>query len=112
MTKFWKYVWAGALMVAMTAYAGTMTTLQGQGQPAQDQIFEGRLLKIDLDAKVLTVEGTDKKSMEFTFTDRTQVTGADKSVQGLAGKSGAGLRVHYRPAGAANGATRIEVLSN
>jgi hypothetical protein len=43
------------------------------------------------------------------YDDKTQVTGEEKTVQGLAGKSGAMLRVTYREAGADRIATRIDV---
>jgi hypothetical protein len=80
-------------------------------QAQQEKIFEGALLKVDADAHMLTATGPDNKEWSFTYTDRTQVTGAEKSVQGLAGKAGAKLRIMYRAAErGANEATHIEIL--
>jgi hypothetical protein len=47
--------------------------------------------------------------MTFTYDDKTQVTGAERTVEGLAGKSGAMLKVTYREQGTDQVATRIEV---
>jgi hypothetical protein len=41
--------------------------------------------------------------------DKTQVTGAEKTVEGLTGKTGAMLKVTYQEKGADQIATRIEV---
>jgi hypothetical protein len=45
--------------------------------------------------------------MTFDYTDGTQVVG-EKNVQGLAGKTGADVRVTYRDAGGKHIATKIE----
>jgi hypothetical protein len=47
--------------------------------------------------------------MTFTYDDKTQVTGAEKTVQGLTGRSGATVKITYREEGADRIATRIEV---
>jgi hypothetical protein len=47
--------------------------------------------------------------MQFTFTAETPVVGADKGVQGLTGKAGTKLKVHYKVQGESRMATRIEV---
>jgi hypothetical protein len=47
--------------------------------------------------------------MLFRYTDQTSVSGAEKSVAGLATMSGAQVTVMYRAEGANNVATRIEV---
>jgi hypothetical protein len=80
-------------------------------QAPQEKVFEGALVKVDADAHMLIATGPDNKEWEFTYTDRTPVTGAEKSVQGLAGKAGTKLRIMYRAAEkGANEATRIEIL--
>jgi hypothetical protein len=48
--------------------------------------------------------------MTFEYTDATQVLGAEKSVQGLAGKTGTELKVTYREAGGKHTATKIETV--
>ncbi len=78
--------------------------------PQAEKTFSGTLTKVDAAKKVITVKGTGKEpEMTFTFDDKTQVTGAEKSVEGLAGKSGATLKVAYREEGANRIATRIDV---
>jgi len=78
--------------------------------PQAEKTFSGTLTKVDAAKKLITVKGTaNEPEMTFTFDDKTQVSGAEKSVEGLAGKSGAMLKVTYREAGANRIATRIEV---
>ena len=80
---------------------------QAQGQKA----LEGVLTSIDANNHMLRVMGTDNKEWVFVYTDETQVAGPDKSVQGLAGKSGTKLRITYRVEQGKNVATSIEVLA-
>jgi ABC-type amino acid transport substrate-binding protein len=78
--------------------------------PQAEKSFSGTLTKVDAEKKVITVKGTGiEPEMTFTYDDNTQVTGAEKSVQGLTGKSGAMLKVTYREQGTDRIATRIEV---
>jgi len=78
--------------------------------PQAEKTFAGTLTKVDAAKKVITVKGTGyEPEMTFTFDDKTQVSGAEKSVEGLAGKSGAMLKVTYREEGTNRIATRIEV---
>jgi hypothetical protein len=78
--------------------------------PQAEKTLSGTLTKVDAAKKVITVKGTGyEPEMTFTFDDKTQVTGAEKTVEGLAGKSGAMLKVTYREEGANRIATRIEV---
>jgi hypothetical protein len=78
--------------------------------PQAEKTFSGTLTKVDAAKKVITVKGTGyEPEMTFTCDDKTQVTGAEKTVEGLAGKSGATLKVTYREEGANRIATRIDV---
>ena len=90
---------------AMAVYAAPQ---QPQGQRA----LEGVLTSIDANNHMLRVMGTDNKEWVFVYTDETQVSGPDKSVQGLAGKSGTKLRITYRVEQGKNVATDIEVLAS
>ena len=47
--------------------------------------------------------------MRFSFSEETEIIGADKGASGLAASSGATLTVTYQQHGTANVATRIEV---
>ena len=78
--------------------------------PQAEKSFSGTLAKVDAAKKVISVKGTgNEPEMTFTYDDKTQVTGAEKTVQGLAGKSGAMLKITYREQRADRIATRIEV---
>jgi hypothetical protein len=48
--------------------------------------------------------------MTFNYTEQTQVIGPEKSVQGLAGKTGAPLRISYTDQGGKLTATKIEMV--
>ncbi|HTG74596.1 MAG TPA: hypothetical protein VMB70_12545, partial [Terriglobia bacterium] len=63
------------------------------GGAAQAKTATGQLAKVDVNAKEITIKGSDNKDMVFTYTDATQMTGVEGGAQGLTGKSGATLRV-------------------
>ena len=87
----------------------TVMTVASQA-PQAEKNFSGTLTKVDAAKKVITVKGTGyEPEMTFTFDDKTKVTGAEKTVEGLTGKSGATLKVTYREEGAKQIATRIDV---
>ena len=103
------------LLVATFAVAAQAPQQPGQapgGQPpaaaAQDQTFNGALVKVDPEAKMLTAKGADNKEMQFTYTDQTEVLGPEKTIQGLATKAGAPLKITYRVERGTNRATKIE----
>ena len=104
------------LSAAALYAAGPQQAPPAQPQPpaqaqAQEKVFEGTLVRVDADAHMLTATGADSKEWQFTYTDRTQVSGPEKNVQGLAGNPGAKLKISYRVAEkGANEATRIEIL--
>src|SRR5262245_35016919 len=78
--------------------------------PQAEKPYSGTLTKVEAAKKVITVKGTGAEpEMTFTYDDKTQVSGVEKSVEGLAGKSGATLKVTYREEGANRIATRIDV---
>ena len=78
--------------------------------PQAAKSFSGTLTKVDTAKKVITVKGIgNQPEMTFMYDDKTEVTGDEKTVQGLAAKSGAELTVTYREQGPNRIATRIEV---
>ena len=101
--------WLVVLVVLVVA----SYTLAAQTTPTpaqQEKAFQGTLVKVDTDAKTITAKDANNKEMMFTYTDNTEVTGSDKTIQGLSGKAGSKLKVTYRAERGANHATRIEVL--
>jgi hypothetical protein len=95
------------VLMVFSAIAVYAAPQQAQGQRA----FEGVLTSIDANNHMLRVMGTDNKEWVFIYTDETQVTGPEKSVQGLAGKSGTKLRITYQVEQGKNVATSIEVAA-
>ena len=71
----------------------------------------GELTKVNPDAKMITVKSANGIEVNFKYTDATAVTGAEKSVAGLATMSGAQVTVKYKAEGSSNIATSIEVRS-
>jgi hypothetical protein len=87
------------------SYASTTTALQSQ-DPAP---FAGELIRVSPDTKLIVVKSPAGKEMEFTYSDQTVVTGAQKNAAGLASSSGSEVTVSYRVEAKANIATRIDV---
>jgi hypothetical protein len=83
---------------------------QGQAPAAEQKVFEGQLTKVDATAKAISVKGANGPEMQFMYDDHTQVVGPEKDIQGLAGKTGAPLKVSYRQEKGVNLATRIEIV--
>jgi hypothetical protein len=71
--------------------------------------FSGQLTKIDVTAKMITVKGSEDKEMVFSYSDETQILGADDGIQGLTGKTGADVKVSYRDDQGTTRATKIEI---
>jgi hypothetical protein len=104
------------LLLVSFVLAFTSYTFAAQGPapkaPAaqQEKAFQGTLVKIDSDAKTLTAKDASNKETVFHYTDKTEVVGAENTVQGLAAKSGTKLNITYNVEKGANNATRIEML--
>jgi hypothetical protein len=96
------------LTIGSYTFAAQITPTPAPAQ--QDKAFQGTLTKVDIDGKTLTAKDADNKEMMFHYTDKTEVVGSEKTVQGLAGKSGAKLNVIYKIEKGVNNATRIELL--
>ena len=95
------------VLMVFSAIAVYAAPQQAQGQKA----LEGVLTSIDANNHMLRVMGTDNKEWVFVYSDQTQVAGPEKTVQGLAGKSGTKVRIMYQVEQGKNVATSIEVLA-
>jgi hypothetical protein len=98
-----------AITVALTLVALPLAYGQDKAAPPAEKVFQGQLAKVDATAKSITVKGAGDMEMTFDYTDATQIVGSP-NIQGLAGKTGADLRVTYRDAGAKHTATKIETI--
>ena len=69
----------------------------------------GELLSLNVQTKTLVVKTTPDSEMQFTYSDTTEIVGADKGSEGLATKTGSTVTVTYDVHGTANIALKIEV---
>ena len=81
-----------------------------QQKLAEEKTMNGLLLNVDIRARLISVRGADQKETIFNYNDDLQVVSPDKTIQGLTGKPGAQIRIHYREDRGIRLATRIEVL--
>jgi hypothetical protein len=73
-------------------------------------VFQGSLVQVNTDTKMLTVKDAENKEMHFVYNDDTEIVGAGNTVQGLAGKSGERVKVTYTVKQGVNQSSRIEIL--
>ena len=102
---------AAAAFFLFTGSALALPFSQAPQQQARDKTPEpvtGELLSLDTDAKSLTIKTGDSE-MKFSFSEETEILGADKGASGLATASGQTITVTYQIHGTANVATRIEL---
>jgi hypothetical protein len=78
-------------------------------QRAQSTEITGEILSINTETKTLVVKTTPDSEMKFTYSDETEIVGADKGTEGLATKAGSIVTVSYDVHGTANIALKIEV---
>jgi hypothetical protein len=81
---------------------------QQQEKPKTLEPVTGELLSLNTDTKTLVVKTGDAE-MKFSFSEETEIVGAEKGASGLAAVSGATVTVTYQEHGTANVATKIEV---
>ncbi len=85
-----------------------MTAEPRAGRAAKAETAKGELVKVDADAKKLTIKGTDGIETEFAYSDATEVAGGS-GVAGLATKAGTRVTVHFKADMGTKTATKIEV---
>ena len=102
-------------LVAILLIAGATSTFAQDAGGARQQpaasVASGELVKIDTSAKMIVIKTESDPQMQFSYTDATKVTGAEKGVAGLATMTGSSVTVHYTKKGQDNVATEIEVQS-
>lgn len=106
---------AVAVVFAAGAYTPAFAQEKPQTQPQQKQQQEvtspvmGDLVSVDPDARTITVRAQGGQTLQFSYTDKTEVSGAQKTVQGLATMKDARVTVHFTESGGRREATRIIV---
>ena len=96
----------------VTATAQAQQPPQKPEQREEKKMLEpvtGELLSVDTDSKTVVIRTTGDAEMKFSFSEDTEIVGAEKGASGLASASGATLTVTYQQHGTANVATKIEV---
>ena len=102
-----------AVVAVVFALAGYVVAQgQPQGQAPTERTFQGTLVSVNADSHMLIAKDADNKETRFMWADDTQVIGPEKTIQGLAGKTGAKLTINYKVERGQNQATRIEVSSD
>jgi uncharacterized protein YdbL (DUF1318 family) len=100
-------------LAAILLIAGTTAFAQDAGGARQQQpaasVASGELVKIDTSAKTIVIKTESDPQMQFSYTDATKITGADKGVAGLATMTGSSLTIRYTKKGEDNVATEIAV---
>jgi hypothetical protein len=109
---------AVALIVAATFAVAPIAAQRPSpegGQPQQKEKEQpptplvGELVTVDTNARTFAIKTAAEGEVKFSYTDTTEIIGADKGASGLAANPGTEVTVHYDTHGTAKIATRIEV---
>ena len=100
---------AGLMSIgSVVAHQSTPPTASQERAKTPEPV-SGELLSIDDAAKAIVVKTAVDKEMTFTYTDQTEIVGADKGAEGLATAKGSTVTVHYTVRGTSNVAAKLEV---
>ena len=91
-------VFAGlAVLALLVGVAPTFASQepQPQPQPRQSQPIQGDLVRVDTDAKALTVKVADGTEVQFQYDDSTEISGATGAA-GLATMKEGRVTVHFK----------------
>lgn len=109
---FATFVVAGPVLAqtpAQPAQPAKPSPTQPAQPAAQPTSVQGDLLRVDPDAKTITIQPAQGADQEFKYTEATKVVGGDKGVAGLATMKGAKVTVQFKTEGKDRIATQIEV---
>jgi hypothetical protein len=88
-----------AFVLAAPAFAGQNPPPPGQTPPpAQAQVrspVDGDLVSVDADAKRITVKPATGANLVFMYTEKTEISGAQKDAAGLATLKEGKVTVHF-----------------
>jgi Cu/Ag efflux protein CusF len=108
-------LFAFAAAATLTIGASQALAFQQAAPPAQAPAAsraseaQGELVKVDADAKMITIKSAEGAELQFAYNDKTEVSGARDGVAGLATKAGTKVSVQFTEEGGAKLATRIAV---
>ena len=98
--------------VMFLAAAAPAQTQQPRNQTSEQQtveVVEGELLKVDPDARTISVRAPGGAEIQFAYTNETVITGSEEQTQGLATIEGTHVRVYFTRSDDAYTATRVVV---
>jgi Cu/Ag efflux protein CusF len=98
----------GAAQAAASQEPAPAAQAQAQAQ-ARTSTARGELVKVDADAKMITIKNAEGAEQQFAYNDKTEVQGAQDGVAGLATKAGTKVTIDYTEEGSTKLATRIAV---
>ena len=89
-------------------------TQQPQPSPSEQRAkspepVTGEIVSLNTATKTLVVKTAPESDMTFTYSEETEIVGAEKGTEGLATKTGSIVTVSYDVHGTANIALKIEV---
>jgi hypothetical protein len=108
--KMWTGVCVAFVLVSIVV-SGMAVPLgpKVQDPQVQDKIFEGTLVDIDQNVRVLTLKAGDNQ-MQFSYTDQTELVAPTNDGKPAAVRQGTKMRVHYTENEKAKIATKIEII--
>ena len=105
-----------ALIIAASA-APAVASAQQPAPPATQQErakdpepITGEIASVDTANKTLAVKNGSDSVIKFSYSEETQIVGAENGPEGLATRAGTNVTVTYTVHGTANVAVKIEVL--
>jgi hypothetical protein len=108
--NMWTVCLALVLLATLMTGMSMAQNPTSQDPKAQDgKVFEGILMDIDQNAKVLTLKEGDRE-MRFSFTDQTELVVPQKDGKPTVVTQGTKMRVHYMEQEKTNVATKIEII--
>jgi len=100
---------ASLMTMAPMAAAQQPQQPSGETRAKSPEPVTGEILSVNTETKTLVVKTTPDSEMKFTYSEQTEIVGADKGAEGLATKAGSIVTVTYDVHGTANIALKIEV---
>jgi hypothetical protein len=84
---------------------------KAQEPKAEDKIFEGTLVDIDQNVRMLTLKAGDNQ-MQFSYTDQTELVAPVTDGKPAVVRQGTKMRVHYTEGEKSKTATKIEIIES
>jgi Cu/Ag efflux protein CusF len=94
---------------SQTPPPATAPAAGAETRSARADKVKGEVVKVDSEAKKITIKGADGVETVFAYTDATEVTGGQSGMAGLATQTGAKVTVHFKSDMGTKTATKIEV---